>query len=80
MLSLEELRIDAAIWQIAEIYREGRFVVFRYTNRARMEQLARRQNGKLRIVDDQCAYLAIPKGVATPDELLETTKTVLRPA
>jgi len=80
MLSLEELRIDAAIWQIAEIYREGRFIVFRYTNRARVEQLARQHDGKLRIVDDQCAYLVIPEGVATPDEVLETTKTVLRPS
>jgi len=80
MLSLEELRIEAAIWQIAEIYKEGKYVVFRYTNRARIEQLARQHGGKLRIVDDLYAYLPIPEGVTTPDELLKTAKTVLRPA
>ena len=79
MFSVEELRIDAAVWQIAEVYRDGRFVVFRYTNRARAEQLARQHNGKLRLVDDQHAYLTISQGVTTPDALLETTKTVLRP-
>jgi len=79
MLSVEELRIDAAVWQIAEVYRDGRFVVFRYTNRARAEQLARQHDGKLRLVDDQHAYLTISQGVTTPDALLETTKTVLRP-
>ena len=79
MLSVEELRIDAAVWQIAEVYRDGRFVVFRYTNRARAEQLARQHDGKLRLVDDQHAYLTISQGVTTPDALLKTTKTVLRP-
>jgi len=80
MLSLEELRIDASIWHIAEVYLEDRFIVFRYTNRPRMEQLAKHHNGKLRIIDDQCAYLTIPEGVTSPDGLLKTTKTVLRPS
>jgi transcription-repair coupling factor (superfamily II helicase) len=78
MLSLEELRIDAAIWQIAQVYLEDRYIVFRYTNRARIEQLARRANGKLRVVDHESAYLKLPKEVTAPGALLETTKSVLR--
>jgi transcription-repair coupling factor (superfamily II helicase) len=78
MLSLEELRIDAAIWQIAQIYLEDQYMVFRYTNRARIEQLAKHGNGKLRIVDNESAYLKLPSEVTTPDALLKTAKSMLR--
>ena len=62
MLAREALKIDAAIWQIAEIYLEDRFLVFRYTNRARIEQLAKLSGGKLRVVDQDSAYLRVPRG------------------
>ncbi len=80
MLSLEELGIDAAIWQIAQIYLEDRYIVFRYTNRARIEQLARHASGKLRVVDHESAYLKLSQEVTAPGILLEITKSVLRPA
>jgi len=79
MLSLEELKIDAAIWQISEVFRKDRYLVFRYTDRRRVEQLAKAGGGKLRVVDEHYAYLTIPSGVTQPDELLKTVKSVLRP-
>jgi transcription-repair coupling factor (superfamily II helicase) len=79
MLSHVELKIDAAIWQIAEVYLEGRYVVFRYTNRSRMEHLARFNGRKLRVVDDQTAYLRLAQEVATTDQILHSAKSVLRP-
>ena len=79
MLAREALKIDAAIWQIAEIYMEGRFLVFRYTQRARIEQLARLSGGKLRVVDQQSAYLRLPEGIADADAILNLVKSVLRP-
>jgi transcription-repair coupling factor (superfamily II helicase) len=79
MLSLEELKIDAAIWQISEVFRKDRYLVFRYTDRRRVEQLAKAGGGKLRVVDDHYAYLTIPPDVTQPDELLKTVKSVLRP-
>ncbi len=79
LLAREELKIDAAIWQIAEIYLENRDLVFRYTSRPRAEHLARLSGGKLRVVDDQSAYLRLRREVASADEIFQTVKSVLRP-
>jgi len=79
LLAREELKIDAAIWQIAEIYLENRDLVFRYTSRPRAEHLARLSGGKLRVVDDQSAYLRLRREVASADEIFQTAKSVLRP-
>jgi len=78
MLAREALKIEAAIWQIAEIYLEDRFLVFRYTSRPRIEQLAKISGGKLRVVDQHSAYLRVPPGVAGPDAILNLVKSVLR--
>jgi transcription-repair coupling factor (superfamily II helicase) len=78
MIAREELRIDAALWQIAELYLENRFVVFRYTDRGRIEQLARRSRGQLRVIDDSSAYLTMPHKVRKPDEIMECVKSVLQ--
>ena len=79
MLALAELRMDAAVWQIARISMEDGYLVFRYTNRARVDQLARSTRGKLRVVDRETAYLQVPQGVRSPDGLLKTAKSVLQP-
>ncbi len=77
LLAREELKFDAAIWQIAEIYLEDRDMVFRYTSRPRAEHLARLNGGKLRLVDDQSAYLRLAAGVSDPDLILRIAKSVL---
>jgi transcription-repair coupling factor (superfamily II helicase) len=79
LLTLAELKMDAALWQISSISIEEQFVVFRYSNRQRIEQLAKLRRGQLRIVDERSAYLPIPKGFMTPDKLLALTKSVLQP-
>jgi transcription-repair coupling factor (superfamily II helicase) len=79
VLSLFELRIDAAGWRVSSIHREGSYLVFRYTDRARIEQLAKGNRGRLRVVDDRAAYLTLPREVATPDQIIDAAKSVLRP-
>jgi len=79
MLERETLKIEAALWQIGEIFLEDRFLVFRYTNRARIEQLAKRSGGKLRVVDQDSAYLRVPAEVTQPDAILALVKSVLQP-
>jgi transcription-repair coupling factor (superfamily II helicase) len=79
LLTLAELKMDAAVWQIGSISIEEQFIVFRYANRQRIEQLARMRRGQLRIVDDRSAYLPIPRGFMTPDRLLSLAKSVLQP-
>jgi transcription-repair coupling factor (superfamily II helicase) len=79
MLELAELRLDAAIWQITAIHLEGGYLVFRYADRRRAEQLARRER-QLRLVDDSSLYLKISEGFGNSEALLSAAKSVLRPA
>jgi transcription-repair coupling factor (superfamily II helicase) len=80
LLSLAELKMDAASWQISAVFIENDFVVFRYDNRPRIEQLARQHKGKLRIVDDKSAYLPLPKDLTETDRIWRIVKALLRPA
>jgi transcription-repair coupling factor (superfamily II helicase) len=79
LMALAELKMEASLWLISSIYLEEQFVVFRYSNRTRIEQLAKLRRGQLRIVDERSAYLPIPKGFMSPDKLLPLTKSVLQP-
>ncbi|MHB8972543.1 MAG: transcription-repair coupling factor [Pirellulaceae bacterium] len=79
LLELAELRIDAAIWQVSAIYIEHPYLVFRYENRARIEQLARLDGRRLRIVDARNAYLPAEQEVADAGKILQLAKSVLRP-
>ncbi len=79
LLELAELRIDAAVWQISAIYVEEEYLVFRYGNRPRIEQLARLSGGRLRIVDDKSRIYLQDKKLADPGQILEFAKSVLRP-
>ncbi len=80
LLEREELKFDAAIWQIDEVLLEGRDLVFRYTNPSRAEHLARLHTGKLRLVDDRSAYFRMAAGISDPDQILRIAKSVLRPS
>jgi transcription-repair coupling factor (superfamily II helicase) len=79
LLALTELKMDAATWQVSSIYIENQFVVFRYENRQRIEQLARLDGQRLRIVDERSAYLPLAQADRTPARLLALVKSVLRP-
>jgi len=57
MLKLAELRLDAATWQIASITNDPRFIVLHYSDRRRVELLAKRSPIEVRIVDSKKAYI-----------------------
>jgi transcription-repair coupling factor (superfamily II helicase) len=57
MLQLAELRLDAATWQIASITNDPRFMVLHYSDRRRIESLAKRSPLEVRIVDAKKAYI-----------------------
>jgi len=80
LLDLTELKMDAVLWHISTILVEGQFVVFRYDDRQRIEQLVRQQTGKLRIVDEQSVYLPLPHGLTEKDRIWRIVKSTLRPA
>ncbi len=79
MLRVTELKIEAAVWQVAALRMEDKYLVFEYTDRGRIEQLARLNRGKLRVVDEKNAYFTLPASATTPDQILEVARSVLRP-
>ncbi len=79
LLELAELRLDAAVWQISAIYVEDQYLVFRFTDRRRIEQLSRLGRNRLRIVDSANAYLPAEQQVSDPQQILDLAKSVLRP-
>ncbi len=80
LLDLTELKMDAALWHISTILVEGEFVVFRYDDHQRIEQLVRQHPGKLRLVDEQSVYLPLPQGLTEKDRIWRIVKSTLRPA
>lgn len=56
LLQLAELRIDAALWFVKALQTEGNYLVLTYSNRSRIEHLAKLHDRRLRIVDQQKAY------------------------
>jgi transcription-repair coupling factor (superfamily II helicase) len=56
LLEVAELKIDATIWGVKVIQTEDQYLVLTYTNRQRIEHLAKLHQGRLRIVDPQKAY------------------------
>ncbi len=56
LLEVAELKIDATIWCVKAIQIEESFLVLTYTNRQRIEHLAKLHNKRLRIVDQHKAY------------------------
>jgi transcription-repair coupling factor (superfamily II helicase) len=79
LLELADLKMEAVTWLITAIFIEQQYVVFRYSDRRRIEQLARQQKGNLRVVDGKSVYLPLPKGLTNSDEILRLVKSVLRP-
>ncbi len=78
---MRALQIYARHWEIEGIHLEGPSdAVFRYSNSQRMGQLAKRCAGRLRVVDKVNAYLLLPDGNLTGDELVAELKSVLQPA
>ncbi|MCO8121443.1 transcription-repair coupling factor [Stieleria sp. TO1_6] len=59
MLELAELRLDAAAWQIGSITSDARFIVLHYTQRRRIELLAKQSRYPVRIVDSRRAYIPL---------------------
>jgi transcription-repair coupling factor (superfamily II helicase) len=80
LLSLAELRIWAHYWGIDDVHLEDAFAVMRYADRQRIEQLAARSKGRLRIVDGQSAYLPLGKTLPPSEEILQDVKSLLRPS
>jgi transcription-repair coupling factor (superfamily II helicase) len=86
MLRLAEIRLLAARWQLATVHLEPPSqtgskptdIVLGYRNRRRIERLAKRSNGRLRIVDEASAYFRLKPPETKPEALYAILKDLLR--
>ena len=89
MLRLAEIRLLAARWQLATVHLEPpagtagenyrpKDVVLGYRNRRRIERLAKRSDGRLRIVDGASAYFRLKSAETEPKALYACLKDLLR--
>ncbi len=56
LLQVAELKIDASIWFVRALQVEDNYLVMTYSNRQRIEHLAKLHDRRLRVVDGQKAY------------------------
>ena len=80
LLELARLRIWAHGWGITTVRREDSYLVFGYTDRAKLSRLVKRVQGQLRVADAVSAYLPVPPNVSKAGEVLAVVKSLLQPA
>ena len=77
LLSLSEVKLEAATWQIASIYRQDKYLTFRFRDRSRMAQL-NKLRPMIRIIDDQTAMVTLKSTVIKPEKMLALVKSLLQ--
>ncbi len=78
LLWLAELRMDAHRWRIESIHVEPPYVVFRYRLGRLIRELAAQSGGRLRIVDNQSAYLPLNGDASDAESVREQVKSLLQ--
>ena len=74
-----EIRILAGAWKLERIHVEqGQYVVLTYRDAARIEALARRHPGLVRIVDAKKAYVPLGEDPVKTPEIAERVRALLR--
>ena len=79
MIEIKRLQLLAQSWQIDDIHLEDKYIVLRYRNREKVEALASRSRGRLRIVDSRSAYLVYQTEVAENRDPVAAVKSLLQP-
>ncbi|MFO0844187.1 MAG: transcription-repair coupling factor [Gemmataceae bacterium] len=86
LLRLQELRILAANWRVADVHLEGppeglttgaTYLVLRYKGARKIKELAAR-NEELRVVDDRSAYYKLGERELPPEALYGVVRDLLR--
>jgi transcription-repair coupling factor (superfamily II helicase) len=83
LLRQAEIRLLAARWHIARVRLETAVeggpidMVLEYRSPRRMEKLAKQSGGELRVVDESSAYMRMPPGPKSQEELYERLRRVL---
>ena len=78
LLDLARLRIWACAWKLNSIHLEGKYAVLGYTDRQKLDELVRRDGGRLRVADDRSAYLPLGERFSDVQQVLGELKSLLR--
>lgn len=78
LLELCELKLEAVVWQIEEIFLQDTYLGIRFGNLERFKQLSKLQP-PIRIVDDQTAFVTLKSVEIPPHKMLALVKSLLRP-
>jgi transcription-repair coupling factor (superfamily II helicase) len=78
LITLAEIRLEAALWQISHIWIQEKYLGFRFRDPARMQQLVRSTTYPLRVTDDSTAFITLKSPEIPPDQLMALLKSVLR--
>ncbi|MDB4545291.1 transcription-repair coupling factor, partial [bacterium] len=79
LLSLSELKLEAAVYQILSISMEDKYLTFKFQDRSRFSQLSKIRP-IIRIIDDQTAMVTLKEGKIHPTKMLALVKSLLQPA
>ena len=79
LLSLSELKLDAAVYQILSISMEDKYLTFKFQDRGRFSQLSKIRP-VIRIIDDHTAMVTLKEGKIHPTKMLALVKSLLQPA
>jgi transcription-repair coupling factor (superfamily II helicase) len=79
LLSLSELKLEAAVYQILSISMENKYLTFKFQDRSRFSQLSKIRP-VIRIIDDQTAMVTLKEGKIHPTKMLALVKSLLQPA
>ncbi len=78
LMSLSELKLEAAVWQITAISMEDKYLTFKFQDRARFTQLSK-VRPMIRIIDDETAMVTLKESKIHPTKMLALVKSLLQP-
>ena len=78
LLSVSEVKLEAAVWQVSSITMIDKYLTFKFENRERFSQLSS-VRPMIRIIDDQTAMVTLKETKIRPTKLLALVKSLLQP-
>ncbi len=78
LMSLAELKLEAAVWQINMITIQDKYLVIKFGDRQRFSQLAKTRP-IIRLIDEETAMVTLKSTVIEPKKMLALVKSLLQP-
>jgi transcription-repair coupling factor (superfamily II helicase) len=77
LMTLSELKLEAAVWQITSISMQDKYLTFKFADRNRFSQLSNLRK-MIRIIDDETAMVTLKDNKIHPTKMLALAKSLLQ--